>query len=291
MREADIPGGDRLRELANWNQTPGDWARLLSWEPDGCFLAEQAGRILGTVTTTTFGRELAWIGMMLVDPEARRRGIARRLLREAIDWLERTRGLHCIGLDATPIGKTLYDTMEFADVYSLQRWEGVAPDCSHPRATHPPLTEHDAERDHGVRLFADDDVERIRHLDARAVGVDRIRVIRDVVAAYPAGCFVLQRGSEVAGYACSRPGARRWYIGPVVATDPEAGHALLRAVLAPMADQPVVIDIIDSNDAATGFARGLGFEPVRPFIRMVRGSALPTADRQLCFAIVGPEVG
>jgi hypothetical protein len=77
----------------------------------------------------------------------------------------------------------------------------------------------------------------------------------------------------------------------VVAADPDAGQALLRAVLTPLADQPVVMDVIDSNDAATGFARQVGFQPVRPFIRMVRGDPLPAGNTQTCFAIVGPEVG
>src|SRR5206468_9315314 len=100
MRSDDLVLADRLREQAGWNQTLADWQRVLAWEPDGCFVAEQDERIVGTITTTIYGTELAWVGMMLVDQDSRRHGIGRRLLTYALDWLERVRGVTCIGLDA-----------------------------------------------------------------------------------------------------------------------------------------------------------------------------------------------
>src|SRR5687768_11117528 len=109
MHADDVAEADRLRAQAGWNQTLADWRRVLVWEPAGCFVAEQHGRVVGTVTTTIYGRELAWVGMMLVDRSARRQGIGRRLLAHALDWLEHERGIACVALDATPQGKLLYD--------------------------------------------------------------------------------------------------------------------------------------------------------------------------------------
>jgi GNAT superfamily N-acetyltransferase len=276
MQPEDIPGGDRLRALAGWNQTPADWRRVLRWEPNGCFVAEQGARIVGTVTTTTFDSDLAWIGMMLVDPEVRRQGIGRKLLGHALEWLEGTRRVRCVGLDATPVGKTLYDTMGFTDAYTLRRWQGVAPVVAAPP---------------GVRPLEATEVMRLSTLDRRACGVERLRLIRDIVGAHPRSCFVLERATELAGYACSRPGALRWYIGPVVAADPEVAQALLNAVLAPIAGQHVALDLVDCNETACTFAQAADLRAVRPFIRMTRGGPLPVADLQAYVAIVGPEVG
>jgi len=39
----DIVLADSLRALAGWNQTPEDWLRFLSHQPDGCFIAEWDG--------------------------------------------------------------------------------------------------------------------------------------------------------------------------------------------------------------------------------------------------------
>jgi GNAT superfamily N-acetyltransferase len=308
MQPADIASGDRLRALANWNQTPADWARVLSWEPGGCFVAEQSGAIVGTVSSTVFGVDLAWIGMMLVDPAARRQGIARRLLSHALEWLEGARHVRCVGLDATPLGKTLYDSMGFRDAYTLQRWEGTAAGgastAAHASSAHGEGAH--GESSHGVGAHAESsqrvgpfkvrpldvaEVGRMAGVDRCALGVDRLRVVRDIVAAHARGCFLADREGDVLGYACSRPGARRWYVGPVVARDPDVAAALLTAVLAPLAGQPVVMDILDSNARATAFALAAGWQPVRPFIRMARGGPLPSADLQTCIAIVGPEVG
>ncbi len=85
MEQADIPTCKRLSNQVGWNQTAADWARLIAWEPLGCFVAEQAGEVVATVTTTTYESRLAWVGMMLVDTTLRRQGIGRisvaRLLR------------------------------------------------------------------------------------------------------------------------------------------------------------------------------------------------------------------
>ena len=71
MKQADIPTCQRLSNQVGWNQTAADWARLIAWEPLGCFVAEQAGEVVGTVTTTTYESRLAWVGMMLVDTTLR----------------------------------------------------------------------------------------------------------------------------------------------------------------------------------------------------------------------------
>ena len=75
MTDGDLPAADELRRLAGWNQTLEDWRRLLCLEPRGCFVAALEGGVVGTVTTTTYGLALAWIGMMLVHAEHQRRGI------------------------------------------------------------------------------------------------------------------------------------------------------------------------------------------------------------------------
>jgi len=107
MTAADVGMGDSLRALAGWNQTPADWRRILSLEPGGCFVAEWDGLPVGTTTTTCYGTELAWIGMVLVHPDFRGRGIGRALMDHCVEYLKR-RGLRSIMLDATPLGERLY---------------------------------------------------------------------------------------------------------------------------------------------------------------------------------------
>jgi ribosomal protein S18 acetylase RimI-like enzyme len=108
--ESDIPAALRLKELAGWNQTESDWRRLLRLQPSGCFCATIEGNVVGTTTTTSYGRELAWIGMVLVDPEFRRLGIATKLMHTALDHL-RDLGVATVKLDATPEGRPVYENL------------------------------------------------------------------------------------------------------------------------------------------------------------------------------------
>ncbi len=63
----DLRPADQLRADLGWNQTILDWKRLLALSPEGCVVAEQSGRIVGTCTKVSYGNTLAWIGMMLMS--------------------------------------------------------------------------------------------------------------------------------------------------------------------------------------------------------------------------------
>src|SRR2546422_9978611 len=121
MTEADIPGGMRLKELAGWNQTPSDWERFLRASPAGCSVAELDGRVCGTATTIVYEGRFAWIGMVLVDPECRGRGIGTRLLAKAIEHLDAAR-VPTLKLDATPQGRPIYAKLGFVSEYEVERW-------------------------------------------------------------------------------------------------------------------------------------------------------------------------
>ncbi len=103
MTASDIPLGMRLKELAGWNQTPEDWTNFLELCPDGCFVAEWEGEAVGTFITMDYGGLVGWIGMVLVDPDYRRRGIGTFLIESALKVLE-SRCL-AVKLDANPAGR------------------------------------------------------------------------------------------------------------------------------------------------------------------------------------------
>jgi GNAT superfamily N-acetyltransferase len=276
MRRSDLADALRLSRQAGWNQTRADWARLLAWEPAGCFVVEVEGTVVGTVTTTVYGERLAWVGMMLVDEAHRRQGVGRRLLGHALDWLERVPKVQSIALDATPLGQPMYERAGLVGVLGLRRYEGTVPSLAEPS---------------GPRPILPTDLPPLATLDAAVFGADRRRILRDLIVAHPTGCFLLEADGLAHGYACRRPGARCWYVGPLVARDAATAEVLLWSVLAPLAGQPVALDVFDANPAAVGLAGKLGLRPVRPYVRMVRGQPLPPLDVARYFASAGPEIG
>jgi ribosomal protein S18 acetylase RimI-like enzyme len=278
LTPADLFFADSLRASVGWNQTLADWERFLALEPDGCFLAEWDGAPAGTATTMVYGAELAWIGMVLVHPEYRRRGIGRALLEKCIERLRNCR-VRCIKLDATPDGKKVYDGLGFKDEWTLTRWERVG---LHPQQATP------GARERSWRAADDQAFERI---DTAAFGVSRQRLV-PVLARQSRAAFVLESGpGQVAGYGLLRSGAHALYPGPVVAASADTARHLVEALLMRCDRERIYWDIPDQNTAAVEWARQHGFTVQRSLIRMHLGENLAPGDPCQQFALAGPEIG
>lgn len=277
FRKNDIAFADSLRALAGWNQRPQDWLRFLDHQPGGCFIAEWGGHPVGTATTTIYEDKVAWIGMVLVHPEARRRGIGRALLEHCIAFLQPR--VTCIKLDATPLGRTLYEKLGFKDEWTLQRWESR-------RAKIPAKP-----RGGRVRQWKSEDTRAMQALDQAAFGVNRWRMVRRM-ARQPARSLVGQspmRGIDAFGIL--REGARAHYLGPVVGESIAAAEPLLRTFVGTLPWQQMFWDIPDANTDAVELARCLGFASQRPLIRMALGENKWPGKPQHIYALAGPEIG
>ena len=270
----------KLKDLAGWNQIPADWRRLLALSPEGCFLAELEGRPAGTVTTTRYGNRFAWIGMVLVLPEMRRRGIGTALLKHAIQYLEEA-GVACVRLDATPLGEKLYDTLGFQDEYRLERVQGVAQ-----------VSESEGNRRRSIRQMAEHDLGDIFSFDAVRFGADRSRLLEILWRQVADLCF-LSRGpcGAVDGYIMARPGQNAFQIGPWVAAQTDIAEALFGRTLATLRGENVFLDVLCENARPSRIVRRHGFSVQRPFVRMYRGTRRPPGRAEETFAICGVETG
>ncbi len=274
MEDADIPEGMRLREAAGWNQTEADWSRLLSLEPDGCFVDFEQGRVLGTVTTLQYEKRFGWIGMLLTDPQSRRRGIGTRLLHVAVSYLE-SQGAGTLRLDGTPMGYGLYLRHGFVDEYEIQRWEGISPVRRRP----------------GLKRVCMPDLDPIFRLDIDVFGADRRRLISALWQENPSCSAVLRNEGAVAGYALWRPGSNAWYLGPCVATTSESAEMLLMEMLGSVHDHLVYVDCCIKNPWGPEILRRLGFQYQRSLVRMFRGPHDHPGKPELIASIASPELG
>ena len=278
LDESDIPRAMRLKEAAGWNQTETDWRCLLTLEPNGCFGAICGGQLVATTTTTTYEDELAWIGMVLVDPEKRRSGIATRLLETALDYLSSR--VSTVKLDATPLGQPVYEQFGFQAESMIERWTGTAGRKG--------IAEDAESIDNNSRfeLFA---------LDRRVFRADRSRLLEMLLnnSSVPP---VMARGHDgsLRGYAFARRGSNAAYVGPVVtmsAGDPEPllDH-LLGGILSRLKDQRIYIDFNKCSDCDVSALASRGFVKERELVRMSYGKP-DSSTSPFIFAIAGPEVG
>ena len=271
--ESDIPAAMQLKEGAGWNQTETDWRRLLALEPNGCFAAVKDGRLIGTTTTTTYGNNLAWIGMVLVDPQERRLGIATQLMNVAIDYLKDK--VATVKLDATAQGKPLYERFGFHVESVIERWSGA---CKARNAEATNVLDHDAIRE----LLA---------LDRVAFAADRSKLIEKLIddASVPPVLLSAANGA-LGGYALARRGTNADYVGPVVAKGPQHVESLLDQVLSELPGGRVYLDFNTECVASTSVLSDRGFVKERDLVRMSAGARTPKTS-PFVIAIAGPETG
>jgi predicted N-acetyltransferase YhbS len=279
MTEGDLPAADELRRIEGWNQTPEDWRRLFWLEPRGCFVAVQNGGVVGTVTTTTYGQALAWIGMMLVHPEHQRRGIGRRLMRQALEYLQ-GHGVKCVKLDATPAGRPLYEKLGFVSQGTLTRCRRLAED----------ETQYPQTATSKARNLAHMDWDAVDEIDAVAFGAPRSRLLRSL-AQDSRAALVWPAQGRVVGWGMLRPGAHADYLGPLVSSSAEGSLSLVTALLGRAGSHSVIWDVPDQNEPAKTTAQRFDFIPLRPLTRMCLGPNLVADNPQAQFAIADPAVG
>ena len=272
LLEADIPSAMGLKEAAGWNQTEADWRRLLRLEPNGCFGAIKDGRLVGTTTTTKHG-ELAWMGMVLVEPQHRRQGIAATLLNVALDYLKDQ--VDTIKLDATSLGQPVYEKFGFQVESVVERWSGTAWSISHETQA---LLDREGVRD-------------VLNLDRVAFNADRSRLIEALI---DDACVspVLMRAADgaLSGYALARSGTKKTYVGPAVAKDPQVAQMLLDRMFNALDGRDVYVDFNRQCSAGTSLLSDRGFVKERDLIRMVKGGPSQKTSPMIV-AIAGPEVG
>jgi GNAT superfamily N-acetyltransferase len=272
MTADDIPEGMRMKEVAGWNQTAADWMRFLTATPDGCFVAECEGQVVGTSATIIHEGRVAWIGMVLVDAPYRGRGIGTALLERAIRYLE-SRNVPSMKLDATPQGKPLYRKLGFVSEYEIERW----------------MLKRQSAVDLPVKGTIE--IEDVLRLDREIFGADRRQLLRSLAEAAPDFALVERQGEEITGYTFGRRGSRADHLGPWVARSEDAASRLLDAFLRRSDRDLVFVDCIQFNPWAIPLVKARCFQFSRPLTRMFRGTNKYAGRPELVCGVLGPELG
>ena len=269
LGEQHLSGCLALSKSAHWNQNEADWRLMLGFGR-GWGITAQDGTLAASTLVLPYGKHFAWIAMVLVLPDHRRKGFATQLLKKALE--ENSRSGHASILDATPAGREVYRQEGFTETWGFRRFS---------------FAKAFSVKGRNARPIGASDWPHILDLDRKAFGGDREFVLRDLARRLPQTALVSE-----SGYVLGREGREATQIGPLVARDAEGAYELLSAALAGV-KPPVYLDLLDSRADIAGRLEAAGFKFQRPFTRMVhsRGEAAAPGDASLVFCPAGPELG
>ena len=245
--------------------------RYLELEPEGWFGVEDAGTLVALGGAVRFG-DVAWLGLMVVEPGHQRAGLGRTVARAAVDWAH-DQGCTTIRLIATPAGTPLYRQLGFVPDGESQELAGV------PRPLPPGAARSSVHR-WGAR-----DTEEVARFDAPAFGSDRSRLLAAYAREFSGSAWVAREDSgAVSGFLVVQDEP----VGPWCATDEQVAGQLLDVALAG-ATRPLKAGVVDDVGARLLTARGL--VPVRPLARMRLGPPVRHAASPLLLTHASYAVG
>ena len=274
MTFEDIPDALRLKDAAGWNQTASDWARFISASPEGCFVMEYQGDVIGTSATIAYEGRFAWIGMLIVDEQYRGQGIGTTLLEHTIRFLD-SQNIPTMKLDATPQGKPLYERLGFMSEYDIERW-----------MLSRTVKKKAVEAENGPVSLKD-----VLRIDREIFGANRGGLLRSLDQEAPHLALVEQQEGKITGYSFGRLGSRADHMGPWVARSKDVAEKLLDLFLFRSSKELIFVDCLRINPWALQLVKTRGFEFSRSLTRMYLGTNKYAGQTELLCASLGPEFG
>lgn len=291
------PIGDHLDTMllltmrAGWNQTEPDLVRIVGLDPQGSFVARFSGPgydiPVATASVAPLGERHTWIGMILVHPELRRQGVANAMMQHCVLYaLDQGKVIN--GLDATPMGNTVYGAVGYVDSFRIWRcWFSPAEFRK---------TKYDKNL---ISRVEEADLDQLIRYDSGR-WLERANVIRALYLDSREESYLARDDNgEITGYLFARPGRIRYFIGPFLADSRAVAMSLLacacrsldkKGVTEAFIDTPEIRfanpgsydkSLFDQKDKPTGHALIKNLTPVRDFTRMYQ-----VADERKAEALV-----
>ena len=262
----DAPAGLLLSTEAHWNQNEADWRFFLT-QGTVFGVRDRDGLLVATAALLPYTSGNAWISMVLVTANWRRRGLATKLVDACLEAAAK-QGL-TPWLDATPAGATVYGPLGFAPTLQLRRLR-LEKSTSPKAAASQPLSAGNL-GDFTAR-------------DISTMGFDRSALLAELGGR--SGSRLLSNDGALA---LVRDGRKARHIGPLFANNSDRALALVHEIVRSETG-PVLIDAVSTQEEFLSGLTGSGWSIERPFQRMRFGRAT-TLPAELPFAVAGPEYG
>jgi len=261
-----------------WNPGLADAEAFWAADPGGFWALEVAGALIGTASTVVYGEgQLGFVGLFIVRPEWRGRGLGSRFWRFFIDRLQgRLAPGGGAALDGVFAMQAYYARSGFRFTHRSLRMEGRA----QPGAVDPRLCD-----------ATTPDFAQVLAFDRLCFGAER----RDFLRLWlrPEGGRALAwcgPGGSVRGYGVVRPCRNGFKIGPLFAEEPAVAEALFAGLSAHAAGAPLFLDIPENHPEAVALAARHGLREGFGCARMVT-DGFPALPWERVYGVTSFELG
>ena len=269
MRFDDIPYAVRLTDQENWGVTRRDLTRILKLDPKGSLVATESSRRVAVITTTQYGRKLAWIGNVIVDRNYRGAHIGRTLVQHAVRYLRKSNVEHV----------ALYCFDENVKFY---RRLGFVRDVPFVRLRRKPIPLRSASTAAPQAL----PLQKLLSADKKAFGADRSRLIRMVLRNEDAWYVGFSNGRSAKSYLLVKKYKELYELGPWVCISPPKAQPseMLSLILAEITGKPIEVSCLRDHQAF-GLFKKCGFRVMNHGYRMYYGRVPQIGKLEANFAL------
>ena len=277
---------DTLVEWAaeeGWNPGLDDAEVFWATDPEGFVAAEldlgSGPELVGGGSIVRYGRRYGFMGFFIVRKDLRGHGLGTTLWFHRRDLLRSRLDADApIEMDGVFAMQAWYAKGGFVFQHRDLRFEGVA--------TPSPA----ARRANDLVDLATLPFDVIDAYDRRHVPAPRPAFLERWIARPGGQAIGVCRGSDLAGFAVSRPCRHGHKIGPLFADDAAVAETLLDELAQRLAGETIQLDVPEVNAAAVGLAKQRGMREVFGCARMTLGSP-PTLPWQEIFGVTTFELG
>jgi GNAT superfamily N-acetyltransferase len=232
-----------------WNPGIHDGELFFEADPEGFFIAEIAGRLIGCASAVAYDESFGFFGLYVVKPEFRRTGVGMKLTEKCLEHL----GRRNIGLDGVVENEKKYQkTMKFKSAYSNLRFEGIG----------------EGEIPDGLVRISAVPFEKLLEYDLRMFPAPRSGFLKKWITQPDSYAFAKLEAEKLRGYGVIRKCRKGYKIGPLFADDQSIAEKIFQALKASVLGETIYLDVPEPNIKAMEIAEKYGMTIMFKTIRM-----------------------
>ncbi|SEA74792.1 GNAT family N-acetyltransferase [Variovorax sp. YR216] len=256
-----------------WNPGLHDARCFHAADPESFLVAEHEGLPVGFISAVSYAGRFGFIGLYIVAPTWRGRGIGMQLWKAGMGRLKG----HVVGLDGVPAQQDNYRRSGFELAWNNARFAGVA------RTT--------VDRGPQIVPLSTIDFDVLCADDRRVFPAPREAFLRSWIAMPESTGLAWMDQDRLAGWGVIRRCREGRKIGPLIAESPDVANALFDALCASVpAGDTVYLDVPLPNADAVTLAEAHGMQSVFETARMYAGPA-PACELERVYGITTFELG